>query len=153
MSINVRIKLIGDGAVAPSRATNGSAGYDLCARIPSEDGLLEIPPGEVRKIPVGIAVELPLDMAGMVYPRSGLSSRERISLANGVGVIDSDFRGEIEVPLQNLSDRVYTVQHGMRVAQLVFTPIVTPALSIVPKGEDLSDTSRGVAGYGSTGGF
>ena len=130
----------------PSRATEGSAGMDLCACI-EEDRI--IAPRQLVKIPTGIAIALPgPEYVALVYARSGLGIKHGVSLSNGVGVIDSDYRGEIMVGLTNLSDKFYTIQPGDRIAQLVVTPVVLPELERV---EALDETGRGTGGFGSTG--
>lgn len=101
------------------------------------------------KIPTGIAIALPgPEYVALVYARSGLGIRHGVSLSNGVGVIDSDYRGEIMVGLTNLSDVPYTIHPGDRIAQLVVTPVVLPELERV---EALDETGRGTGGFGSTG--
>lgn len=130
----------------PQRATAGSAGMDLSACI--EEDII-IAPRQLVRIPTGIAIALPgPEYVALVYARSGLGIKHGVSLSNGVGVIDSDYRGEIQVGLTNLSDVPYTVQPGDRIAQLVVTPVVLPELERV---EELDDTSRGTGGFGSTG--
>lgn len=130
----------------PSRATEGSAGMDLMACL---DGPVSIAPRQLARIPTGIAIALPgPEYVALVFARSGLGIRHGISLSNGVGVIDSDYRGEIQVGLTNLSDLSYTIRPGDRIAQLVVMPLVTPELEIV---EELEDTGRGTGGFGSTG--
>ena len=130
----------------PSRATEGSAGMDLSACI--EEKLI-ISPRQLVKIPTGIAIALPgPEYVALVYARSGLGIKHGIALSNGVGVIDSDYRGEIQVGLTNLSHTPYTIHPGDRIAQLVVTPVVLPELERV---EELDDTGRGTGGFGSTG--
>ena len=130
----------------PQRATAGSAGLDLAACI--EEDII-ISPRQLMKIPTGIAIALPgPEYVALVYARSGLGIRHGVTLSNGVGVIDSDYRGEIQVGLTNLSDRPYTIHPGDRIAQLVVTPVVLPELERV---EALDDTGRGAGGFGSTG--
>ena len=130
----------------PQRATSGSAGMDLSACI--EEDII-IAPRQLVKIPTGIAIALPgPDHVALVYARSGLGIKHGIALSNGVGVIDSDYRGEIMVGLTNLSDKPYTIHPGDRIAQLVVAPVVLPRLEWV---EELDDTDRGTGGFGSTG--
>lgn len=139
------VKKLRDTAVLPSRATPGSAGYDLCADLPSP---LVIHPQEIVKIPTGIAIAIPDGRAvGLIYARSGLASKHGIAPANCVGVIDSDYRGELLIPLTNHSPRAYVIEPGDRVAQLVLAPVYLPELREV---EDLDPTSRGEGGFGST---
>ena len=130
----------------PSRATEGSAGLDLAACI---DRDVTIAPRQLVCIPTGVAIALPgPEYVALVFARSGLGIRHGIALANGVGVIDSDYRGELQVGLTNLSDTPYTIHPGDRIAQLVVTPVVLPQVEIV---EELEDTGRGTGGFGSTG--
>lgn len=143
--MTVRCKKLHPQAVLPSRATAESAGFDLAACL---EAPLTVLPGETAMIPIGIAVELPAGTAGMVYSRSGLASKHGIALINGVGVIDSDYRGELKVPLHNHSSVPYTIMPGDRVAQLVVTPVLLPELI---EADELSDSVRGTGGFGSTG--
>ena len=146
MNSKLLIKLLSEKASIPERATDGSAGLDLRACIDSSVAIL---PGKISVIPTGIAIALAdNNHAAFVFARSGLAIRHGISLANGVGVIDSDYRGELCVGLINNSAEAYTVEPGERIAQLVVLPISTP----VPEtAEELPDTSRGDGGFGSTG--
>lgn len=141
----MKIKLLREGAKVPERATEGSAGYDLCACI-ENDVILK--PREIKIIPTGISVMAEKDTAVMIYARSGLSTKHGISLANGVGVVDSDYRGEIGVALINNGAEDFTVENGMRIAQMVITPVLTPDLMV---SDELSETERGKGGFGSTG--
>lgn len=140
------IKLLSENAIAPERATGGSAGLDLRACI---DAPLVISPNEIVAVPTGLAIALPdAGHVALVFARSGLSVRHGISLANGVGVIDSDYRGELVVALINRSDTEYTIQRDERIAQLV----VMPVSQLVPEiTDELPDTERGGGGFGSTG--
>lgn len=141
----LKIKLLKDIAVEPERKTKGSAGFDLCACIHKE---FTINPGEIVIIPTGIAAEIPEGYAGMIYTRSGLGIRHGIHVSNGVGVIDSDYRGEIHVGLTNSGKLPYVVQPGDRIAQLIVMAVLTPRVQLV---EELSYTDRGDGGFGSTG--
>lgn len=106
-------------------------------------------PGERRVIPSGIAIALPSkDYVALVFARSGLGIKKGIALSNGVGVIDSDYRGEVGMGLINLSDEPYTIQPGDRVAQMMISPVILPALRFV---DELDETARGAGGLGSTG--
>ena len=137
---------IGKEIPAPFYATPGSAAMDLCACV---DAPVEIAPRALVSIPTGIAIALPSpEYVALVFARSGLGIKHGVALSNGVGVIDSDYRGEIRVGLTNLSDVPYTVQPGDRIAQLMVTPVVRPALVQV---EELDETQRGTGGFGSTG--
>lgn len=146
MGTVVKIKKLRENAVLPKRATEGSAGADLYACI---DDDITIRPGELAMIPTGIAIELPdSGMGAFLFARSGLGVKHGICLSNGVGVVDSDYRGEICVGLCNVSDRAYTVKPGERVAQMVIMPVVCADFM---ETNGLSDTARGSGGFGSTG--
>lgn len=133
-------------AQLPVRATAQSAGYDLHAYL-EQDVVLQ--PGEIRKIPTGIAAAPSRkDVMLCIFPRSGLASKFGISLANAVGVVDSDYRGELLVPLVNLGKEDFTVQNGMRIAQLVVVPVLFPTCQEV---ESLDETERGSNGFGASG--
>ncbi len=142
----LRIKKLNENAEIPKRATNGSAGYDLCACI-EEDVVIK--KGQIVKIPTGISAEINTNEAAlMIYARSGLASKNGVTLVNCVGVVDSDYRGEIVVPLINLGNDDYIIEKGARIAQLVVTPIILPEIEEV---SELGDTDRGSGGFGSTG--
>ncbi len=130
----------------PSYATAGSAGMDLRACI---DDPLTLRPGERVKVPTGFAIALPgPEWVAYIFARSGLGIKAGVTLPNCVGVIDSDYRGEVAVALTNLSDRDYTIQPGDRVAQLVISPVIQAQLTVT---EQLDQTDRGAGGFGSTG--
>lgn len=144
--MKLKLKKLRENAVIPSRATSGSAGFDLCAAI---DSAVVIEPGEIRLIPTGLSAQPDEEnLALMIYPRSGLSSKYGVSLANCVGVVDSDYRGEICVPLINHGKTDFIVERGMRIAQLVVTPIIIPEIEV---SDSLDDTVRGSGGFGSSG--
>lgn len=137
---------ISEKAIVPKRATEGSAGMDLCACI-EEDIVLE--PGKRVLVPSGIAVSLPeKDYAVFIFARSGLAVKHGISLSNGVGVIDSDYRGEIRVGICNFGEESYTIKPGERIAQMVVMKVENFNLCQVDK---LDSTERGEGGFGSTG--
>ena len=137
---------IGADIPLPHFATAGAACMDLCACV---DGPVVLAAGERRLIPTGIAIALPsADYVALVFARSGLGIKQGVCLANGVGVIDSDYRGEIGVGLVNLSGEAYTVQPGDRIAQLMVTPVMRPVAVQV---KTLDETERGAGGFGSTG--
>ena len=132
-------------ARAPQRATEGSAGFDLCARL---DDPMEIGPMQRALIPTGIAIELDPGKVGLVYARSGLAIKQGMGMANGVGVIDCDYRGELQVPVINLGNETITVVDGMRIAQMIVSHYYPENMEEVSV---LSDTARGEGGFGSTG--
>ena len=137
---------VGGEIPLPYYASAGAAAMDLHACV---DGPVEVAPRALVSIPTGVAIALPsADYVALVFARSGLGIKHGITLSNGVGVIDSDYRGEIRVGLTNLSDTPYTVQPGDRVAQLAVMPVVRAQLV---QAEDLDETARGAGGFGSTG--
>ena len=142
----LKVKRLHPKAELPQRATEHSAGYDLCACIVNP---MAIPQGGRVMIPTGIAIEIGRpDVAGFVFGRSGLGLRHGIVPANAVGVIDADYRGEIIVALTNHSTKTYWVQPGERIAQLVLLPVFTPP---VEECDTLTETERGTGGFGSSG--
>lgn len=144
--MKIRFKKLDPKAVIPSRATAGSAGMDICACL---DKSVTLAPGEIRMIPTGLMAEPDeTDVALLIYPRSGLSSKFGVSLVNCVGVVDSDYRGEWSIPLINHGDKPFTVEHGMRIAQLIPTRIIVPEVEVCG---ELSETDRGAGGFGSSG--
>lgn len=144
--MKLKIKKLNENAVIPERATEYSAGADLFACI---ENPITIKKGETVKIPTGISAESEdKNIMLAVFARSGLASKFGISLANGVGIIDSDYRGEIAVPLINLGSSDFIVEKNMRIAQLVAIPVIFPE---IVQTDSLSDTHRGSGGFGSTG--
>ena len=141
----LKLKKLRPHAVLPVRATSGSAGLDLSACI---DAPMTLAPGQRALIPTGLAAAIPAGTAGMIYARSSLGVKHGIALSNGVGVIDSDYRGEISVGLCNFSSEPYTIQPGERIAQLVLHPVL---LLPVEEADSLDETARGAGGFGSTG--
>ena len=130
----------------PRRATPGSAGYDLCAAV---DAALLLAPGERALVPTGFAIAVPEGYEGQVRPRSGLALRHGIVLPNAPGTIDSDYRGEVKVILQNLGDAPFTIRRGDRIAQLVIAAV---ARAEWDERSELDDTPRGEGGFGHSGG-
>ncbi len=144
--IDIDIKLVRDGAQMPKYATNGSAAADLHAVLQSPCTIL---PGENAILPTGVSIALPSEeYVALVFARSGLGIKHGITLSNGVGVIDSDYRGEICVGLVNLSKEAYTIQNGERIAQLCIMPVFIANFALK---EELENTNRGEGGFGSTG--
>ena len=141
----VRVQVLREGASLPAYGSKHAAGADLCACLTEA---VEIAPGQTAMIPTGIAVELPEGWAGLVYARSGLASKKDLAPANKVGVVDSDYRGEIMVALHNHGGEVRRVAPGDRIAQLVLAPAPQ---AVFEKAGSLSDTARGSGGFGSTG--
>ena len=144
--MTVKVKKLRQNAVMPKRATEFSAGADLYACI---DEPVTINPAELAKIPTGIAIELPQsNLAAFLFARSGLGVKHGITLSNSVGVVDSDYRGEICVGLCNVSDKPYTIQPNERIAQMVIMPV---ALADFIQADELNETKRGEGGFGSSG--
>ena len=141
----VRVKILREGAKLPTYGSALAAGADLYACL---DAAVTIAPGETAFIPTGIALEVPVGCAGLIYARSGMACKRGLAPANKVGVVDSDYRGEILVALHNHGKVSQTVENGERVAQFVITPVLTPAYEAV---EELTDTARNQGGFGSTG--
>ena len=148
--VNVKIKFLENNTEKklPFYATSGSAGMDLTACI-EEDIVLK--PLERKLIPTGIAIKLPsADYGAFLFARSGLASKKGITLANCVGVVDSDYTGEIKVALINLSNEEYTLTNGERIAQMVILPVSQAKFTVT---DELDETERGSGGFGSTGAF
>lgn len=143
--INVRIKYLSENAVRPEYSTDGSLGMDLSAAL---DQPLTIKAGERVLIPLGFAIQIPDGWGAFVFPRSGLSFKKGITMSNCVGVIDTDYTGEVKVSAVNLSKEDYTINPGDRVAQLVFLPVEKARFI---EAESLDNTDRGAGGFGSTG--
>ena len=142
---SVRVKLLKEGARLPSYGSAQAAGADLYACL---EAPVVVEPGKTAFIPTGIALEVPRGCAGLIYARSGLACKRGLAPANKVGVVDSDYRGEILVALHNHGKTSQTVENGERIAQFVITPVLTPAYEVA---EELSDTARDQGGFGSTG--
>ena len=141
----LKLKRLRPSARIPANATPGSAGYDLCADL---DSPVTIPARRTVKIPTGLAMAIEPGYAGFVFARSGLGIKHGIVPANCVGVIDSDYRGEVIVGLYNHTDEPFGVEPGDRIAQLVLLPVHTPEIE---ECAELGETSRGEGGFGSTG--
>ena len=147
MDLNVKIKLT-RGMTAPEYATQGSAAVDLRAAL-EEDEVLTLAPGERAMIPTGIAISPESkDVVAIIAGRSGLGVKKGVTLSNSIGVIDSDYRGEIAVGLINHGDEPFEVRRGDRIAQMMFVPIYTAAFTTV---DTLDETERGAGGFGHTG--
>lgn len=143
--IKIKIFRLPHNKTVPAYKTEGSSGMDLSAAINEP---VELKPLERKLIPTGIKVEIPRGYEIQVRARSGLSLKHGITLINCIGTVDSDYRGEICVPLVNLSDKTYKIQPEERIAQMVVCPVEYPEIVIT---KELSDTSRGTGGFGSTG--
>lgn len=144
MKYNVKIKKLNDKAVIPTYASPYSAGADLYSAMDE----ITIAPGETVLVKTGLALELPIGYAGLIYARSGLASKRGLAPANKVGVVDCDYRGEVMVALHNHSNIPQTIAAGERIAQLVIAPYIVAEFE---ETDELSDTVRGEGGFGSTG--
>lgn len=144
-NIPVNVRKLKDNAIIPTYGSVNAAGADLYACINES---LTIASGETILVPTGLSMELPEGYAGLIYARSGLASKKGLAPANKVGVIDSDYRGEIMVALHNHSNTSAVIEPNERIAQLVITPYIAAVFNTV---DQLSDTERGTGGFGSTG--
>lgn len=141
----IRVKRLRQNASLPTYGTAEAAGADLYACLEES---VTIAPGECAFIPTGISLEVPKGCAGLIYARSGMACKRGLAPANKVGVVDSDYRGEITVVLHNHGNTPQTIADGDRIAQFIITPVLTPAYVVA---EELSDTERASGGFGSTG--
>jgi dUTP pyrophosphatase len=146
--IKIKLKNISgtDQITIPKYETPGSAGIDLRANLERE---IVVPPGNTVKVPTGWAMQLPdPKVVALLFARSGLAAKHGVALTNGVGVIDSDYRGEIQVLISNNGQEPFTIRHGDRIAQMLFLPVMTAEFEVVEK---IDETLRGEGGFGSTG--
>lgn len=141
----IHVKRLSPEAKLPTYGSAGAAGADLYACLAQP---VTIQPGQTAFLPTGIALEVPQGCAGLVYARSGLACKQGLAPANKVGVVDSDYRGEITVALHNHGLQPQTIHSGDRIAQFIITPVLTPAYQ---ETEELSETARNCGGFGSTG--
>ena len=143
--INLKIQKLDEKVTVPCYQTEGAAGMDLCAFLNEPVTLKSL---ERKLIPTGLKMVLPHGYEAQVRPRSGMSIKHGITLVNCVGTIDEDYRGELCVPVINLSTEEFTIQNGDRIAQMIVAPVTKAEISVVT---ELSDTQRGEGGFGSTG--
>lgn len=148
MQVKINIKKTNEHATVPMYGTDGAAAADLFACIPQKWQRTTVPAGQTVVIDTGVAMAIPEGYVGLVFPRSGWATKQGLSLANCVGVIDSDYRGTIGVALHNHSDVNRIVQHGDRVAQIAIIPFMKCEFGVV---DELDETERGAGGFGSTG--
>ena len=141
----ILIKRLSKDVALPKYETEGSSGLDLAANI---DRQIKILPGKSEIISTGLAVAIPKNFEIQIRPRSGLAAKSQISVLNTPGTIDADYRGELKVILINLSDKIFVVEKGLRIAQMVLCPVVKATLKEVT---ELENTERGSGGFGSTG--
>ena len=145
ITVKVMRVALGEGLPLPTRMTAEAAGFDLPAAVAVP---LVLRPGDIRVVPCGFAMALPPGYEAQIRPRSGLASRHGVTLVNSPGTIDSDYRGEVQVPLINLGRQDFTVERGMRVAQMLVLPV--PPVEMLEVTE-LDATERGTGGFGHTG--
>lgn len=143
--MNLAVKKLHPNAILPTYGSDGAAGADLYACL---DETVTIEPGETVKIPTGLAMEIPENYAGLIYARSSLGTKRGLAPANKVGVVDSDYRGEVCVMLLNHGKEPQSIAPGERIAQLLITPVLKVSFE---ETDELSDTRRGAGGFGSTG--
>lgn len=141
----MRVKKLRSNAIVPTYGSAEAAGADLYACLEAE---VTVEPGKTVFVPTGIAMEVPRGYAGLIYARSSLGTKRGLAPANKVGVIDSDYRGEVMVALHNHGTQAQILANGERIAQLVVTPVLAPSFELC---DDLTDTDRGAGGFGSTG--
>lgn len=142
---SIRVKKLHPAAKLPTYGSVEAAGADLYACL---EEAVTIAPGESVFVPTGIAMEVPVGCAGLIYARSGLACKRGLAPANKVGVIDSDYRGQIVVVLHNHGSQMQTIENGERIAQILITPVLTPPYE---EAQELSGSERGAGGFGSTG--
>lgn len=145
MTSDVRIKKLNEKAIIPTYGTEFSAGADLYACL---EETVTLAPGETKLIKTGLAMEIPVGYAGLIYARSGLATKKGLAPANKVGVVDADYRGEVMVALHNHSLADASIEPGERIAQMVIAPFLTANFIVA---DELEDTVRGAGGFGSTG--
>ena len=145
LEVELRFLRLHPGAHVPCYQTSHAAGLDLHACL---EAPLTVAPGDIAMVPCGFAMAIPHGYEGSVRPRSGLATKHGISMPNAPGTVDSDYRGEMMVPLINLGRAAFTVEHGMRIAQMVIAPVARASVREV---DELDGTARGTGGFGSTG--
>ena len=141
----ILIKRLSKNIPLPKYETDGSSGMDLAANIEQN---VEIKPGQSAIIPTGIALSIPKNFEIQIRPRSGLAAKNQISVLNTPGTVDADYRGELKVILINLGERIFKIEKGFRIAQMVLCPVIKATFKEV---DILEETERGVGGFGSTG--
>ncbi len=144
-NVKLNIKKLDEKAIIPTYGSSFAAGADLYACTGES---ITIAPGKTVLVHTGVAMAIPTGLVGLIYARSGLASKRGLAPANKVGVVDSDYRGEIMVALHNHGDTEQTIEHGERIAQIVFAPYYSADFNLV---DDLDSTERGSGGFGSTG--
>lgn len=142
---HIPVKILRPGAKLPTYGSAEAAGADLYACLESD---VIVAPGQTVFIPTGFAMAVPKGCAGLVYARSGMACKRDLAPANKVGVVDSDYRGEIMIALHNHGTKEQVITNGERIAQMVITPVLTPGYEIT---DSLEETDRGAGGFGSTG--
>ena len=142
---HIPVKILREGAKLPTYGSAEAAGADLYACLEAD---VTVAPGQTVFVPTGFAMAVPKGCAGLIYARSGMACKRSLAPANKVGVVDSDYRGEIMVALHNHGTEAQIITHGERIAQMVITPVLTPGYEIA---DSLEETDRGAGGFGSTG--
>ena len=142
----IEYKKLNENAIVPTKGSSAAAGYDLY--IPQSEELVTILPHETKLVGIGLAMKIPNGFFGAIFARSGLATKQGLRPANCVGVVDSDYRGEIKIALHNDSNEEKTIEAGERIAQLVLLPFLNISFTEV---EELEETERGEGGFGSTG--
>jgi len=132
----------------PFYATEGAAGADIRASLPEKNSII-VKPGERVLVPTGLILEIPLGFEIQVRPRSGLSLKSSLMVVNSPGTIDCDYRGEVNIIIGNFGKEDYVIEHGLRIAQLVISPVIQARFTVTS--DDLTETQRGAGGFGSTG--
>ncbi len=145
ITVRIRRAAHSAGLPLPAKMTEHAAGFDLAAAVPEP---ITLQPGDIRLIPCGFSMAIPHGYEAQVRPRSGLSSKHGITMINSPGTIDSDYRGEVHVPLINHGRQSFTIERGMRIAQMLIVPI--PLVELIEV-EELEETARGKGGFGHTG--
>ena len=143
----LRVKKLSERATVPSYQTEGAAGMDLCACLDA-DQTMTLAPGQIALVPTGLALAIPRGFEGQVRARSGLATRHGLGMPNSPGTIDADYRGELRIAVINFGREPFTITHGLRIAQLVISPVAHAKIAVV---EELDETRRGERGFGSTG--
>ncbi len=150
MSVEVKLKILPHYDTSfelPFYATEGAAGADIRASLPEKKSMI-VKPGERLLVPTGLSMEIPLGYEIQVRPRSGLSLKSSLMVVNSPGTIDCDYRGEVNIIIGNFGKEDYVIEHGLRIAQLVISPVIQARFTAT---DNLSETQRGAGGFGSTG--
>ena len=151
LTVSLRVRKLDVRAASPAYQTEHAAGMDVAACLPEGETITLAPltrGGAIVLVPTGMAIAVPPGFEAQVRPRSGLATKHGVTMPNSPGTIDADYRGEVKVPMMNLGTEPFVITHGMRIAQMVIAPVAHAKVEIVA---ELSETSRGAGGFGSTG--